>query len=158
MSCPAENVLRRGFCIPNNAWGVRVLAKIALVAFGGAIGSLARWGVGLAVAGWLERFPRTAFPWGTFIINVTGCLFLGWFTTLLNERLALAGAGWLTSENLRLMIAVGFTGAYTTFSTFEYEANDSFSKGDGLVATLYIISSVVLGLLAVRLGVILARR
>jgi CrcB protein len=135
-----------------------VLTKIALVALGGAIGSLARWGVGLAVSAWLGRFPRTAFPWGTFVINVTGCLFLGWFTTLLNERLAPGRGGLLSPESMRLLIAVGFTGAYTTFSTFEYEAHDGISNGDGLVAMLYIIASVVLGLLAVRLGVNLAKR
>jgi fluoride exporter len=137
---------------------VRVLTQIALVALGGAIGSLARWGVGLAVATWLERWPRTTFPWGTFLINVSGCLFLGWFTTILKDRLVPGGGGWIRADNLRLMIAVGFTGAYTTFSTFEYEANERIGQGEGLVSTIYIVTSVVLGLLAVRLGVLIAQR
>jgi CrcB protein len=134
---------------------VRVVTQIVLVALGGAIGSLARWGVGLAVAEWFGS--KTGFPWGTFIINVTGCLFLGWFSTLLTERLTPDGIGWLRTDSLRLMIAVGFTGAYTTFSTFEYEANDRLSNGAELVALTYILSSVILGLLAVYLGVRLAR-
>jgi CrcB protein len=136
---------------------VDAFIRIALVAFGGALGSLARWGVGLLIDRWLTNWPRTVFPWATFLINITGCLFLGWFTTVLNERLSAAGVSWIRSDNLRLMIAVGFTGAYTTFSTFEYEANRTFSDGDGIVGVTYIASSVILGLLAVRLGVMLAR-
>jgi CrcB protein len=136
-----------------------VFTKLAMVAVGGALGSLARWGVGLAVAGMLgDRFPRSAFPWGTFIINITGCVFLGWFTTTLNERLALGKDALIGSENLQLLIAIGFTGAYTTFSTFEYEAHDRLQNGNGVVAAVYIATSIFLGLLAVRLGVNLARR
>jgi CrcB protein len=131
---------------------VRVLIHIGLVAFGSSLGGLARWGVGLAAARWLG----TAFPLGTLIINVSGSLFLGWFATLLGDRL-LQGVGWLDADALRLMIAVGFTGAYTTFSTYEYEANGLFSDGHSLAGTVYLIASVVLGLIAVRLGVFLAR-
>jgi CrcB protein len=131
---------------------MRVLLHIGLVAFGSALGGLARWGVGLAVARWLG----TAFPLGTLAINVSGSLFLGWFTTLLGDRL-LQGVGWLRADDLRLMIAVGFTGAYTTFSTFEYEANDLLTDGRALASMVYLVASVLLGLGAVRLGVILAR-
>jgi CrcB protein len=131
---------------------MRVLLHIGLVAFGSALGGLARWGVGLAVARWLG----TAFPLGTLAINVSGSLFLGWFITLLGDRL-LQGVGWLRADDLRLMIAVGFTGAYTTFSTFEYEANGLLTDGRALASMVYLVASVLLGLGAVRLGVILAR-
>ncbi len=131
---------------------MRVLIHISLVAFGSAVGGLTRWGVGLAAARWLG----TAFPWGTLTINVSGSLFLGWFTTLLGDRL-LQGVGWLDADALRLMVAVGFTGAYTTFSTFEYETHGLFGDGHGLAATLYLAASVFLGLAAVRCGVVLAR-
>lgn len=131
---------------------MRILIHIGLVAFGSAIGGLARWGVGLAMARWLG----TAFPWGTLVINISGSLFLGWFTTLLTDRL-LQGTGWLDADALRLMIAVGFTGAYTTFSTFEYETHGLFRDGRSLAATAYLAASVFLGLTAVRLGVVLAR-
>jgi CrcB protein len=125
---------------------------MGLVALGSALGGLARWGVGLAVARWLG----TAFPLGTLAINVSGSLFLGWFTTLLSDRV-LHGVGWLGADDLRLMIAVGFTGAYTTFSTFEYEANGLFTDGRSLAGVVYVVASVVLGLGAVRFGIFLAR-
>jgi CrcB protein len=131
---------------------MRVLMHIGLVAFGSAVGGLARWGVGLAAARWLG----TAFPWGTLTINISGSLFLGWFTTLLGDRL-LQGVGWLDADALRLMIAVGFTGAYTTFSTFEYESHGLFRDGRELAGTVYLAASVFLGLAAVRCGVALAR-
>ncbi len=131
---------------------MRILVQIGLVAFGSALGGLARWGVGLAAARWLG----TAFPWGTFAINVSGSLFLGWFATLLSERLSPGDGAWLRAEDLRLLVAVGFTGAYTTFSTFEVEAHGLLRDGDGLAGTAYLFASVFLGLLAVRLGVLLA--
>lgn len=131
---------------------VRVLLHIGLVAFGSALGGLARWGVSVAAARWLG----TAYPWGTLAINISGSLFLGWFTTLLRDRL-LQGIGWLDTDALHLMIAVGFTGAYTTFSTFEYETYGLMHDGRGLAGMAYVAVSVFLGLAAVRFGVLLAR-
>jgi CrcB protein len=128
------------------------LVQIGLVSLGSALGGLARWGLTVAAA----RLFGTALPWGTFVINVSGSLFLGWFATVLSERLP-AGGAWLRPDDLRLLVAVGFTGAYTTFSTFEYEANGLLGDGRGLAGTAYLIGSVVLGLLAVRLGILLAR-
>ena len=77
--------------------------------------------------------------------------------TLLGERLPLSEAAWLRPDDLRLMVAVGFTGAYTTFSTFEYETHGLLSNGDTLAGAAYVAASVFVGLLAVRLGVALAR-
>jgi fluoride exporter len=132
---------------------VGVLAKIVLVALGSALGGLTRWGVAVGSA----RLFGTAFPWGTFIINLSGCLFLGWFMTILSNRFPAGGLGWLGPDDLRLMVAVGFTGAYTTFSTFEYESHGLLRDGDGLAGMTYLFASVFLGLLAVRLGIMLAR-
>ena len=133
---------------------MRLFTQILLVATGSALGGLARWGVALGAA----RLLKSDFPWGTLLINLSGSLFLGWFTTVLAERLpAGAGAWWLRPDDLRLLVAVGFTGAYTTFSTFEYESHKMFGDGDGLAAAAYIAGSVFLGLVAVRLGVRLAR-
>ena len=131
---------------------MRVLVQIGLVAFGSAVGGLARWGLGL-LAG---RLFGAGFPWGTFVINVSGCLFLGWFATLLGDRL-LQGVGWIDADGLKLLLAVGFTGAYTTFSTFEYESDKMLREGDGFLGLTYIAVSVFLGLAAVRLGFYLAR-
>ena len=132
---------------------MRTLFQILLVAFGSSVGGLARWGVSLAFG----RLMGTALPWGTFFINVTGCLFLGWFITLLDERLVLSERSWLRADDLRVMVAVGFTGSYTTFSTFEFETHRLLGDGDSLAGAAYVAFSVFLGLLAVRLGVALAR-
>ena len=91
----------------------------------------------------------------SLFINLSGSLFLGWFSTVLTQKLPGLGA-WLRTDDLRLMIAVGFTGAYTTFSTFEYETHDMLDKGDNLAAAAYVAGSVFLGLVAVRFGVRLA--
>lgn len=131
---------------------MRVLVQIGLVALGSACGGLTRWGVTVAVARWLG----TAWPYGTLFINVSGSLFLGWFLTILSRNLLLSDHAWLRADDLRLTIAVGFTGAYTTFSTFEWESHALVRDGQSLSATLYVIASVVLGLLAVHAGVMLA--
>ncbi|HQU45612.1 MAG TPA: fluoride efflux transporter CrcB [Pirellulales bacterium] len=132
---------------------MRLLFQIGLVALGSACGGLLRWGVGTGAA----RLLGTALPYGTFIINLSGSLFLGWFLTLIADRMVLSQHPWLRPDDLRLMIAVGFTGAYTTFSTFEWEAHGLLRDGETSTGTLYLLLSVVLGLLAVRWGVILAR-
>jgi len=127
---------------------VRLLMQIVLVALGSALGGLTRWGVTVGAARWFgERFP-----WGTLFINVSGSLFLGWFLTYFRNF----GIAWLEPANLRLLVAVGFTGGYTTFSTFEYESSQLIRDGDGFAGTTYIFGSVFLGLAAVRLGVLLA--
>src|SRR5262245_21170986 len=101
------------------------------------------------------RLCGTAFPWGTFFINVLGSLFLGWFMTVLSERFVPGEGSWLRPDDLRLLLAVGFTGAFTTFSTFEYEADELLRDGEGLKGTIYLLASVTVGLLAVRLGIAL---
>lgn len=131
---------------------MRLVTQIALVALGSAMGGLLRWGVGL----WVARLFGTRWPLGTFLINVTGCFFLGWFVTVLTQRLTLPEGSWVTVDDLRLMIAVGFTGAYTTFSTYCYESDRMLDSGDTFLGLLYVIGSVVVGLLAVRAGVLLA--
>jgi len=127
--------------------------QIGLVALGSALGGLARWGVATTAL----RLLGPGFPYGTFFINVTGSLFLGWFATVLTERIVPSAGGWPYADDLRLLVAVGFTGAYTTFSTFEYEAHHLMHEGDNLAALTYVAGSVFLGLLAVRCGVLLAR-
>lgn len=129
-----------------------LITQIGLVALGSALGGLTRWGV-TAAAG---RLLGIAFPWGTLFINVSGSLFLGWLMTVLSERLP-ADGGWLRTDDLRLMLGVGFTGAYTTFSTFEYESNGLLRDGQTVGGLLYLSVSVIVGLFAVRLGILLGR-
>ena len=139
---------------------MRVFVQIVLVAVGSALGGLTRWGVSLGVPRLLEWWKVPArvagYPWATFLINVTGSLFLGWFATLLTDKL-LPDDGWLRPDDLRLLLAVGFTGAYTTFSTFEYESESMLREGDGFLGMTYLFASVFFGLAAVRLGVFLAQ-
>lgn len=127
--------------------------KISRGALGSAGGGLLRWSIGLMAA----RLLGTALPYGTFFINITGSIFLGWFLTVLAERTIVANQSWIHVDDLRLMVAVGFTGAHTTFSTFEWESNNLLRDGESFWGTMYIVASVVLGLLGVRVGVALAR-
>src|SRR5258708_6439324 len=101
----------------------------------------------------VSRFCATmvgaGFPVGTMLINLSGSLFLGWFLTVAGTRLTI-------SEAMKLAIGVGFVGAYTTFSTFCYESNALLEAGAYNKMAVNVVGSVVLGLLAVRLGMRLA--
>ena len=132
---------------------MRLLTEIMLVAVGSAFGGLARWGVGTVAGRWLG----TSMPWGTFVVNITGCFFLGWLLTMLADRFAPHETYWIPPDHVRLALGVGFTGAYTTFSTLGWEAHGLLRDGGGWLGFGYVIASVVLGLVALRLGVELAR-
>jgi fluoride exporter len=122
------------------------LQKYLLIAIGGALGSIARYVVGSTV------FNRmgTRFPYGTFVINLTACLIIGFSITWMGRRTGVNPA-W------RFLIPIGFVGAYSTFSTFEWETFIELQSGAFLIAALYVSLSVLLGLLAVWLGTLLAR-
>jgi CrcB protein len=122
------------------------LQKYLLIATGGALGSLARYGVGSLVANRMG----TRFPYGTFVINLTACLIIGFSLTLM-ERHTTMNPAW------RFLIPIGFVGAYSTFSTFEWEIFANLRLGGFLIAALYVSLSLLLGLLAVWLGALLAR-
>ncbi|MEI8197528.1 MAG: fluoride efflux transporter CrcB [Phycisphaerae bacterium] len=121
-----------------------MLLEFLVVGLAGSLGAMLR----LAVA---RIFTWSAFPIGTLLINLSGSMFLGWFLTVISDR-------YVVSEAIRLAIAVGFVGAYTTFSTYMYESDRMLQDGAGIRATLYLVGSVVLGLVAVRAGIILGRR
>ncbi len=129
------------------------LTQVGCVALGSALGGLLRWGVGLCFANWFG----TKFPWGTFFINISGCLFLGWFSTIRAQRLQ-DGALGLTSAHLHLLLAVGVAGGYTTFSTFEFETNNLLRDSNWRHSAIYVVGSVFLGLLAFQFGDYLARQ
>ena len=121
-------------------------ADLLWVGLGGFIGANARYLVGY----WAAQRYGTAFPWGTFLINVSGSFILGLFTTLVTERFS-------APPQLRLLIAIGFVGAYTTFSTFEYETLQLAGSGSLLRAFANAGGSLVAGFLAVWIGARLAR-
>ena len=95
------------------------------------------------------------FPLGTLLINITGSLFLGWFATYAANHSYLLGHA--LSEKMKLAISIGFVGAYTTFSTYMFESSKLYEEGAQIEAMTYLIGSLVLGLLAVRLGIWLGR-
>jgi len=122
------------------------LQKYLYVALGGALGSLARFWVGSAIGGRLG----TRFPYGTFVVNVTACVILGFVLTLLGSRTELNPA-W------RFLVPIGFVGAYSTFSTFEWEIFTNLQTGAFLITASYIVLSLVFGLAGVWGGVLIAR-
>lgn len=119
--------------------------RLVWIAVFGALGSLARYGVGLAAKAWLGA----SFPYGTLAVNLVGSFVLALIVTL-----ALSGR---VSEELRLAIGVGFCGAFTTFSTFELEVQQLIAAGRPLEASAYVVSSLALGFGAVLLGQWVAR-
>jgi CrcB protein len=126
---------------------MKLLAQYLAVGAAGSLGAMLR----LAVSSFCGQWFGTAFPVGTLLINLSGSLFLGWFLTLIDDR-------YIVSDTLRLAVAVGFVGAYTTFSTFAYESNALLEDGAGIKALANMLGSVVLGLVAVRLGIWLGGR
>ncbi len=120
------------------------MLEVLFVALGGAIGSAARYLVG----GWFAARFGAAFPYGTFVVNVTGSFIVGLFLAYAQERVSL-------SPYWRLFFAVGFVGGYTTFSTFEYESIRLLQDGEMLLAAVYLIGSVVTGGVAAIAGIAL---
>jgi CrcB protein len=117
------------------------------VSLGGVLGANARYLVSVYVA---ERFG-TAFPYGTFLINVSGSLVIGFFLTLAVERFAV-------DPLWRLFFATGFLGAYTTFSSYTFEAAQLARSGEYGLALLYLFGSVLLGMVGVFAGIVAAER
>ena len=115
--------------------------KYLLIGSGGFAGAMARYWMGTFVT---QRMGLR-FPFGTFLVNISGCFLIGFFMYLLAER-GVLDAHWL------YIIVVGFIGAYTTFSTFEYETMRALQDGQFGIALLYVASSVLAGFIMVWLG------
>jgi len=120
--------------------------NVLAIALGAAIGANLRYGIGL----WAAQRLGTSWPYGTFIINVLGCLAIGFLLTLITNRLTV-------SEPIRLMLITGLLGGFTTFSTFGCECFSLLNTGNWWGAVGYMTGSVGGGLLAVGLGVGLGR-
>jgi len=120
--------------------------KYWMVGIGGFVGAIARFWLG----GVISNRMGARFPYGTFVINISGSFLIGLIVTLLAEK-----THW--SANLRYLIPIGFIGAYTTFSTFELETFQSLRDGEITVALLNVFLSVLIGFIAVWLGVIAGR-
>ena len=121
------------------------MQKYFLIAVGGALGSIARYWVGSTVSGRMG----VKFPYGTFVINMTACVLIGFTLTFLARRTALNPA-W------RFLVPIGFVGAYSTFSTYEWETLSTLRSGAFLEASLYAFGSLFLGLVATWVGILIA--
>jgi len=126
---------------------MRLLLQYLVVGAAGFVGAAARLGVGQLVGRWVDTFPL-----GTMVINLSGSFFLGWFLTYMSGRASPNVDLW------RIAIATGFTGAYTTFSTWMFESHKLLQDGADIKAAVNLVGSLVLGLTAMYLGVALARR
>lgn len=122
------------------------MVDLILVGSGGFVGANARYWA----ARWIADRYGTSFPYGTLLINVTGSLIIGFALAFLNARSSL-------SPNYRLVFTVGFVGAYTTFSTYTYESMTLMQDGAWLRASVYLVGSVALGMVAVTVGMLVGR-
>lgn len=118
-----------------------MIKAFLLVGIGGAAGSMARYGTGYA----MNKFIVSQFPFATFTINIVGSLLIGILFGLASRN------QWLQQGGM-LLLASGFCGGFTTFSTFALENVSLMQKGQSITAILYMGLSVVLGLLLCRLG------
>ncbi|HEV8284200.1 MAG TPA: fluoride efflux transporter CrcB [Chitinophagaceae bacterium] len=123
-----------------------MIKNLLLVAFGGGVGSIARY----LCQKWLgENYPHP-FPWGTFAVNLIGCFLIGVIYAASEKTTAL-------SPQTRLLLITGFCGGFTTFSTFAFENMNLLRSGDTIYFLIYTIASVVLGIACVFAGVALMK-
>ena len=121
--------------------------RFLLIALFGAVGTLARYGL----QGIVQIRMGSTFPYGTLLVNLTGCFLLGLMGQLTLNRI-------IVPPEWRMAIAVGFFGGYTTFSSFGWETAKMFEAGEWLRASTYVAASVVFGLLLSVAGIRLANR
>jgi fluoride exporter len=123
-----------------------VLYKLTFLALAGAAGTLARYGLG----GLVQRVAGESFPWGTLAINATGCFLFGLVWTLADERSILG-------PDVRIILLIGFMGAFTTFSTFAYETGALLQDKEYLMACGNLVAQNALGVAGLFLGIVAGR-
>lgn len=119
---------------------------VLLVFLGGGIGSLSRY----LLNRWITGLVVSTFPYGTFIVNITGCFLIG-FLVYFTERFGTSALPW------RIFLVTGFCGGYTTFSSFSFENVEFFSNHQVFNILVYTFASLALGFLATFGGILLAR-
>ncbi len=117
---------------------------LLVVALGGATGAIARY----LLSGWVQATSGGSFPWGTLLVNASGCLALGFVAVWLQTL--------VSADGPRALITIGFLGSFTTFSAFSFEALTLLRAGEWWRAGGYTLGSVAIGILAVALGAALA--
>ena len=123
-----------------------MLSNCLIIGLGGFLGAIARYIVALWIG---QRWGRT-FPLGTFIVNVSGSFLISLLMSLFTER-------FMVNPQLRLFLVIGFLGAYTTFSTFEYETGNLVKDGEWSMALANVILSVLAGFVALKFGETIAK-
>jgi CrcB protein len=123
-----------------------MMQNIFIIGAGGFLGAIARYAISL----WIGQRWGRSFPLGTFFINVSGSFLIGFLMALFAERLML-------NPQWRMFLVIGFLGAYTTFSTFEYETGALLRDSEWLMAVLNVVLSVCIGFVALKLGESAAR-
>lgn len=123
-----------------------MLKKIALLAMAGALGTVSRY----ALAGFVHRINGVSFPWGTLTVNLTGCFLAGLLWTLFESRLSVTG-------ETRILILIGFLGAFTTFSAMILETGQLLRSAEWIYATANLAMQNGLGLFALFAGAALGR-
>ncbi len=124
---------------------IRMMPVLA-IALGGAAGALLRWSVASFVQ---HRFSASDFPYGTLAVNVVGCFLIGVCYVVLVER--------LDNSILRQAVNIGFIGSLTTFSTYCIESYNLFESREYLAGAMNLFGSVLLGMIAVVLGIMVAK-
>jgi CrcB protein len=124
------------------------MSRVLAVMLGAALGGAARYLIGTAIT----HRAGDRFPWGTVVVNITGCFLIGLLATVFNQRLPDPQLHW------RLFAIVGILGGYTTFSSFAWETYQAVMDGNPWIGFWNVTLSVVFGYLAVWLGVLVARR
>ena len=117
-----------------------------IIGVGGFAGAVTRY----ALAVWIGQRWGRSFPLGTFVINISGSLLIGLLMPLLTER-------FIVNPQWRLLLVVGVLGAYTTFSTFEYETGALLKDGEWLFAGMNVLLSVTVGFIALKIGEMIAK-
>lgn len=120
------------------------MSKVLILTMGSIAGGLGRY----YLAGVVYRVAGTAFPYGTLVVNLLGCLVIGILSALADQKFLLGTQG-------RLLLMTGFCGAFTTFSTFMLETGNLVKEGQIFTALLNIFASVILGFVLYRIGVLL---
>ncbi len=120
--------------------------KLCLLGIAGAAGALARY----ALAGLVQRFTTASFPYGTMVVNLLGCFLFGLIWALAEDRL-------LISSQTRIILLVGFMGAFTTFSTFAFETTQMLRDSEWMLAAVNIAFHNVVGILVLVIGLRVGR-
>jgi CrcB protein len=120
------------------------MTRFLILAVGGATGTIARY----LLAGVIYAILGTGFPYGTLVVNLLGCFILGFLTAVTETK-------FLLTPQLRLLLMIGFCGAFTTFSTFIFETSNLIRSGETLRALMNVVLSVVVGFLVFRIGILI---